>query len=250
VNSKRGVLVTGVAGGIGSATAHLFSDSGWHVIGVDLLTEGPGTHVHCYVSADISEKGEIEKVFAEIARRELPINALINNAAIQICKPLTDTSPEEWDRVMNCNVRSAFLFGNLAHPLLKKSRGTIVNVSSVHAVATSYGLGAYAASKGALLALTRTMAIEFAPDNIRVNAVLPGAIDTNMLREGLVRGRSDMDEEGKLRELAGKHLLGRVGKPDEIARLLLFLADNDQSSFLTGQAVVADGGALARLSTE
>ena len=117
------------------------------------------------------------------------LDALVNNAGVQIAKPLLETSVEEWDAVMASNLRSVFLGVKLAHPLLKAAGGgAIVNVSSVHAVQTSANIAAYAASKGGLLALTRAMAIEFAPDNIRVNAILPGAVDTPMLRAGLDRG--------------------------------------------------------------
>jgi NAD(P)-dependent dehydrogenase (short-subunit alcohol dehydrogenase family) len=149
-------------------------------------------------------------------------------------------------------LRSVFMGVKLAHPLLKASgQGAVVNVSSVHAVATSANIAAYAASKGGLLALTRAMAIEFAPDDIRVNAILPGAVDTQMLRAGLVRdhaGAGTMEE--RLENLARNTVNGRVGRPEEIAHAIYFLADHVQSSFMTGQALIVDGGATARLSTE
>ncbi|HEY3310218.1 MAG TPA: SDR family oxidoreductase, partial [Anaerolineales bacterium] len=125
------------------------------------------------------------------------------------------------------------------------------NTSSVHAVATSVNISAYAASKGGLLALTRAMAIEFAPDNIRVNAILPGAVDTPMLRAGMNRGHLSGDDiHVRLENLARKTVNGRIGQPEEIAHAIYFLADNTQSSFMTGQAMIVDGGATARLSTE
>jgi glucose 1-dehydrogenase len=106
---------------------------------------------------------------------------------MQVSRPILETTIEEWDMVMASNLRSVFLGAKLSYPLLKaKGGGAIVNVSSVHAVATSTNIAAYAASKGGLLALTRAMAIEFAPDNVRVNAILPGAVDTPMLRSGYV----------------------------------------------------------------
>jgi glucose 1-dehydrogenase len=159
---------------------------------------------------------------------------------------------EEWDAVMASNLRSVFLGVKLAHPLLVAAGGgAVVNVSSVHAVATSANIAAYAASKGGLLALTRAMAIEFAPDNIRANAILPGAVDTPMLRSGLGRGHvKGSDITQRLDNLARKTVNGRVGQPGEIARAIYFLADEDQSSFMTGQAMIVDGGATARLSTE
>jgi glucose 1-dehydrogenase len=171
---------------------------------------------------------------------------------MQIAKPLIETTVEEWDAVMAANLRSVFLGVKLAHPLLKARGGAaVVNISSVHAIQTSKNIAAYAASKGGMLALTRAMAIEFAPDNIRVNAILPGAVDTPMLRAGLDRGhvgRGDIQE--RLDNLASKTVNGRVGTPQEIAHAIYFLADNEQSSFMTGQALVIDGGATARLSTE
>ncbi len=177
---------------------------------------------------------------------------MVNNAAVQVNKPLVQTSVEEWDMVMASNLRSVFLGTRLAHPLLKaQGGGAIVNVSSVHAVATSVGVSAYAASKGGLLALTRAMAIEFAPDNIRVNAILPGAVDTPMLRDGMNRGHVGGGTiHDRLENLARKTVNGRIGQPHEIASAIYFLADSQQSSFMTGQALVIDGGATARLSTE
>jgi NAD(P)-dependent dehydrogenase (short-subunit alcohol dehydrogenase family) len=118
-------------------------------------------------------------------------------------------------------------------------------------VQTSANVAAYATSKGGLLALTRAIAIEFAGDNIRVNAVLPGAVDTPMLRAGLNRGHlAGEDEHSRLDNLARKTVNGRVGQPEEIAHAIYFLADDTQSSFMTGQAMIVDGGATARLSTE
>ncbi len=126
-----------------------------------------------------------------------------------------------------------------------------MNVSSVHAVATSANIAAYAASKGGLLALTRAMAIEFATDQIRVNAILPGAVDTPMLHAGLNRSHTRGDSlDRRLENLAHKTVIGRVGTPAEIAHAIYFLADETQSSFMTGQALIVDGGATARLSTE
>lgn len=194
----------------------------------------------------------MENIFAQARAFTPKLDALVNNAALQICKPLVETTVEEWDAVMNSNLRSAFLGAKLAFPLLKAAgESAIVIVSSVHAVQTSANIAAYAASKGGLLALTRAMAIEFAPDNIRVNAILPGAVDTPMLRAGLSRGHvTGGTITDRLENLARKTVNGRVGQPGEIANAIYFLADNTQSSFVTGQALIIDGGATARLSTE
>ena len=127
----------------------------------------------------------------------------------------------------------------------------MVNVSSVYAVATSANIAAYAASKGGMLALTRALAIELARDKIRVNAVLPGAVETTMLYAGLSRGHLQGEGVAELVEqLGSKHVMGRVGQPGEIAEAIYFLADGGRSAFMTGQSLVVDGGAIARLSTE
>jgi len=247
------VLITGAAGGIGRATVHLFAEKGWRVIGVDRAEFGDGfPKPGVFVQADISDSDEIASIFDQARAFTPTLDALVNNAALQVAKPILETSAEEWDAVMASNLRSVFLSVKLAHPLFKAAgSGAIVNVSSVHAVQTSANIAAYAASKGGLLALTRAMAIEFAPDDIRVNAVLPGAVDTPMLRAGLGRGHvSGGDLETRLDNLARRTVNGRVGKPEEIAHAIYFLADGTQSSFMTGQALIVDGGATARLSTE
>lgn len=245
------VLITGVAGGIGRATAKIFIEDGWQVVGVDRMAKTNDLITDLYIRADISDPAEIESIFFDIQDNIGQLSALVNNAAIQICKPILETTIEEWDTVMANNLRSVFLGVKFAYPLLQKVKGSIVNVSSIHAIATSKNIAAYAASKGAMLALTRAMALEFGSDGVRVNAILPGAVDTAMLRDGLNRGpvRGKSIEE-LVRGLGRKHVLGRVGQPEEIGRAILFLADSKRSSFMTGQALVVDGGATARLSTE
>jgi len=137
------------------------------------------------------------------------------------------------------------------HPLLQRPGGAVVNVASVHAVATSANIAAYATSKGGMVAMTRAAALELAAEGIRVNAVLPGAVDTPMLRDGLGRACTDGSSvDDAMADLAGRTAMGRVGQPREIAEAILFLADPDRSSFMTGQTMVVDGGATARLSTE
>jgi len=247
------MLITGAAGGIGRATVELFARKGWRVIGVDRAPFGDGfPEDGLFIRADISDGSALESIFEQTKGFTKTLDALINNAAYQITKPLLETSVEEWDAVMASNLRSVFLSAKLAYPLLKnQGGGAVVNVSSVHAVATSKDIAAYAASKGGLLALTRAMAIEFAPDNIRVNAILPGAVDTPMLRAGMNRDHAGAGSvQERLDNLARKTVSGKIGTPEEIAHAIYFLADATQSSFMTGQAMIVDGGATARLSTE
>ncbi|MFT3892292.1 MAG: SDR family oxidoreductase [Anaerolineales bacterium] len=247
------VLITGAGGGIGRACVHHFAAKGWQVIGVDRREFGDDFPKNGrFILADISQPDSVEVIFQQAKEFSPTLDVLVNNAAVQVAKPLVETTVEEWDSVMASNLRSIFLFVKLAYPLMKAAGGgAIVNVSSVHAVQTSKNIAAYAASKGGSLALTRAMAIEFAPDNIRVNAILPGAVDTPMLRAGFNRGHvGEGDMQERLDNLARKTVNGRVGKPEEIAQAVYFLADNEQSSFMTGQALVVDGGATARLSTE
>jgi glucose 1-dehydrogenase len=252
-SQPRTVLITGAAGGIGRATVDLFADSGWRIIGVDRAPFGDGfPEEGKFIQSDISIGENIESIFDQVHGFTGYLNALVNNAAVQIAKPLLETTVEEWDAVIASNLRSVFIAIKLAHPLLcSAGGGAVVNVSSVHAIATSANIAAYAASKGGLLALTRAIAIEFAPDNIRANAILPGAVDTPMLRAGLGRGHlAGSDLQQRLDNLARKTVNGRIGMPREIAHAIYFLADDHQSSFMTGQSLVIDGGATARLSTE
>lgn len=248
---KRVVLITGVAGGIGRATAEAFAKAGWRAIGVDRRQVDDLPDLHRFIRGDVSEVSEFQRIFTEIESDEGRLDALINNAAIQICKPLVETTPEEWDRVMSTNLRSVYLAVRYSYPLMRVRGGAILNVGSVHAIASSANIAAYAASKGGLLSLTRALAIELAPDRIRVNAVLPGAVDTSMLHSGLTRGHLQSENVREMvHELGRRTAIGRVAHPGEIAQAILYLADNERSSYVTGQALVVDGGATARLSTE
>lgn len=247
----RRVLITGVSGGIGQATAKVFLDDGWDVIGFD-RTDPPAELADRigYWNCDIADSRAVATAVSESVGDQ-PLDALVNNAAMQLNKSLAETSDEEWALVMDTNVRSAFLCMREAYDALVTAKGAVVNVSSVHAVATSANIGAYAASKGALVALTRAAAVELADRGVRCNAVLPGAVDTEMLRAGLGRRPHPEGPGGNLRELVERTPLQAVGLPEEIAETILFLSKPDGgATFMTGQALVVDGGATARLSTE
>jgi glucose 1-dehydrogenase len=238
--ADRTAVITGAAGGIGQATASLLKREGWFVIGLDLEP----AEVDRFIECDLSMPDQIDAAFAAIAEIG-HVDLLVNNAGIN-----TNGDPmgsvENWDAIMAVNARAVFQAAALVSPLMRDRAGAIVNVSSVHALATSRGRAAYAASKGALLSMTRALALDLGPEGIRVNAVLPGAVDTPML----VPGKTGAEREGRIAELASKTPLGRVGRPEEIAEVVLFLADSSRSSFVTGQTLVVDGGVLARLASE
>ncbi|MCL2819210.1 MAG: SDR family oxidoreductase [Oscillospiraceae bacterium] len=250
---KRIVIITGVLGGIGYATAKIFKSSGWDVIGVDRASYVDKDNViDLFIEKDISETENINDIFNQIKSKGYEhINCLVNNAAVQVAKSILDTSEDEWDLVYRSNIKSVFIAVKYAHEMLKKAKGSIVNVSSIHAFATSRNISAYASSKSALLGFTRSLALEFIEDDIRVNCVAPAAVNTGMLVDGLSRGLEGEDTVDVMMERLGlRHPIKRVGDPHEIGKLIYFLGNNEQSSFLTGQSFVADGGALAQLSTE
>jgi NAD(P)-dependent dehydrogenase (short-subunit alcohol dehydrogenase family) len=229
-------VVTGAAGGIGIATCDLLDSYGWHVIAVDRLpVDRPGA-----LQVDIADADAMTAALSPLPR----VDALVNNAALQLYKSLLDTTVEEWDAVAAVNIRGAFVCLKAVYSQLASTRGSVVNVGSVHATATSHSIAAYAATKGGLSSFTRAAAIEMAPLGVRVNAVLPGATDTPALRAGFSR-----KADAKL-TLIERTPLKRIGHPRDIAQAIAFLIDRDRSAFITGQDFVIDGGALARLSTE
>ena len=251
MSDQRVAIVTGVLGGIGLATAAEFRRQGWYVIGTDRrgLGEADAAGVADeFVQTDLSEPGAVGALVSTIARQR--IDALVNNAAFQANFPVHETPDETFDHVLRTNLRAPFKLIRELAPSLAEARGSIVNVSSVHAVATSANVAAYAISKGALVSLTRSTAIDLAPLGVRCNAVLPGAVRTTMLMDGLSRRPHPLGAEGNLADLGARTPLGFVAEPSAIAPTIVFLADGDCSPYTTGQAIVIDGGATARLSTE
>ena len=242
--SKK-VLITGVSGGIGLETAKLFIKKGWHVIGTDINEIRQDIDIE-FIKGDISDEKICESIFNSINGK---LDALVNNAAIQIFKSLQELNINDWENVFKSNVYPAFFIAQKATSIMKKNRGSIVNISSIHALATSKNMSTYAASKGALLSLTRSLAIDLAPSGIRVNAILPGAINTPMLDKSIERF-SSKEKETIFDKYKSSTPLGRVGQPLEVAKAIFFLADHEQSSFITGSHLIVDGGAYIHLSTE
>lgn len=237
---SRVAVVTGAAGGIGTATCSLLAERGWDVVGID--RRDPPAGEPGWRTADCAEPAELEAALADLER----IDGLVNNAALQHGRPLLETSLREWDSLLAVNLRAPFCAIKLAAERLSATAGSVVNVASVHALATSPNVAPYAASKAGLVGLTRAAALELAPGSIRVNAVLPGAVDTSAFRSSLERMEADDGE----RSLIERTPLRRIGAPAEIAEAIAFLLDGERSGFMTGQTLVVDGGALIRLSTE
>jgi NAD(P)-dependent dehydrogenase (short-subunit alcohol dehydrogenase family) len=236
---ERVAIVTGGARGIGAASADALAADGLTVATFDLLAAEAG-RPHFVV--DVSSADQVDAAVAEVAATLGRIDVLVNNAGILDVHSVHDTPEETWDRVMAVNVKSVYLMSRAVLPHLRAAGGgSIVNISSVHAIATFPRLAAYAASKGAVLSLTRQMALDYAADGIRVNAVIVGGVDTDMstthgallAEQGIARSNPD-------------EAIGRAAAPAEVAQAVAFLA-SPQSSFLTGAPLVADGGMLARL---
>ena len=246
-------LVTGTAAGIGRATLELLAAEGAHVMGCDVRDDGQQVadalrergFDAAFQAADVSRREDVERLVAETVRRFGGLDVVVNNAAIGVFhKTVESTGEDEWDRTLAINLKSVYLVSRAAVPHLRaRGGGSIVNVSSVHAFATTEGVTAYAAAKGGVLALTRQMALDLARDRIRVNALIPGAVETSMLQQ-------HAELEGKSYEQLGfvfdQTKIGRIGQPEEIARAILFLA-SEESSFMTGAPLIVDGGLLARL---
>jgi len=240
----RYAIVTGCSRGIGLAIVTAFKREGWLTAGVD-LEEAPDGSCDLFVRGSVSDPATLERLFAGLVAGDASECCLVNNAAFGTAHPFLETTAEEWDQCLATNLSPVFHFTKKLHAMLRG--GSIVNISSIHARATSIGAIAYATSKGGLSALTRALALELAERGTRVNAILPGAIETAMLRGNM---DYEKDPEAALEFLRERTPLKRIGQPSEIAELALFLSDHEKAGNITGQEFVCDGGAMARLSTE
>ena len=236
-------LVTGAASGIGAAVAARLAQDGVRVVSVDRAA-CDGVPDGLALQADVSRDDECARAVSAAMSAFGRVDVLVNSAGIQRYGDVVDTSPAEWDEVMAVNLRSAYLMSHHTVPhLTATGAGSVVHVSSVQALAAQRGVAAYAASKGALVALTHAMAVDHAPA-VRVNAVLPGSVDTPMLRDA-ARKFAD-DEDDAVRDWGAMHPLGRVALPEEVAEGVAFLA-SPAASFVTGSVVRADGGLMSRI---
>lgn len=245
-------IVTGAGSGIGRGIAGFLAEEGAFVLLNDIRAEVAETSKKMLTEkgyrsetavCDISTKDGAEFVVHEALRHGGRLDLLVNCAARQIIKQVEDLEVEEWDTVLNVNLRGAFVCSKAAVPFLAQHRGAIVNICSVHAQATIEGFASYAASKGGIVALTRAMAIEFAPKGVRVNALSPGTIDTPLLQAYF---DSCPDPARARCEFLKFHPIGRFGTPRDIAEMVAFLGSS-QAGFITGTEIVVDGGMTALL---
>lgn len=250
----RVAVVTGAARGIGAATAAALAREGGTAVLLDRDVAGAEARADdlrksglralarsCDVSSDDSCKAALDAIREEFGR----LDVLVNNAAVGVFDAtLKSVSEDQWDEVLSVNLKSVFLVCRHAVPLMRLAGGgCIVNVASVHAMATTPGVLPYAAAKGGVVALTRALALELAPDHIRVVAVLPGAVLTPMLTAHL----DEAERRGeKLAFPDDPREIGRIGGPAEVAEAITFLTSK-RASFITGTSLAVDGGLLARL---
>ena len=237
------VVVTGGAKGIGGACVEAFMEGGAKVCILDIDqagqefadTLGDNTFfIHC----DVSKENEVKTAFRKIEKIFGAVEVLVNNAGIQRYSTVTETTEEEWDLIMNVNLKSAFLCSKYAIPMmLKKKKGCVINVASVQSFISQKNVAPYTTSKTALLGLTRSIAVDYAP-NIRSVAVCPGTVDTPMLRNSI---QESPNPDEVLEECNEMHLVKRICSSEEVGELITYLA-SDKAGFITGQAIRIDGG--------
>jgi NAD(P)-dependent dehydrogenase (short-subunit alcohol dehydrogenase family) len=238
------VIVTGGAGGIGRATVESFALEGAHVVIADLDSDGTQKVANALVSGnspkplpikcDVADEISVIQCVDAAVSTFGKLDVVVNNAGLMVFKPIEELTSDEWTKVLHVDLLGAFYFTKQAF-LKMKSGGAIVNVSSVHAIETSPLVAPYAAAKSALVSLTRTASIEGGPKKIRVNAVLPGAIDTPMLWENpnIKSGVEWIDKS-------------RVGQPQDIADAIIYLA-SENARIVQGAMLLADGGRITQL---
>ena len=248
-------VVTGAATGIGGATADAFSEEGASVVLADVnetaLDERTGklraAGGNCLaVIADVSRPADAQRIAQEAVSAFGGIDYLVASAGIQTYGTVVSTDEDTWDRTLDVNAKGVYLAAKYCIPEMAKRGGAaIVSVASVQGLLSQPNVAAYAASKGAVIAMTRTMAIDHASVNIRANSICPGSIETPLLRFAAEQHQPD-DPDGAIKEWGGLHVLGRVGQPEEMAQVALFLC-SDAASFITGATIVADGGLTIQL---
>lgn len=240
-------IITGAASGIGKATAKLFAEHGAKVVVADIDSEGSEqtvTEIHdegnvaIFINTDVTIKRDTQNLVTQTVETFGKLDILFNNAGIAMRLPVAELPEEDWYRCLDVNLNGVFLCAKAAIPAMKKNgNGVIINMSSIYGIVGADVRAAYVASKGAVTNLTRGMALDYAQDNIRVNCICPGFVETPLV-SGVVRTPEEYQK------LADKHPMRRLGQPIEIAYGALYLA-SDESGFVTGIALPIDGGYTA-----
>jgi NAD(P)-dependent dehydrogenase (short-subunit alcohol dehydrogenase family) len=244
-------VVTGGTSGIGEAICLLFAKEGARVV-VAGRSESRGTDVAekikaaggeaVFVRTDVAELESLERLARAAVESFGRVDVLVNNAGMALVKNIVDTTEEEYDQVMDVNLKSIYRLSKLLLPqMLERRSGAIINVASQLALVAAPNFAVYAASKGAILNLSRAMALDCAKHGVRVNTLCPGAVETPLLMNQF---KEEAGPQGGFQDLVDLHPLGRIGRPEEIASAALFLATDD-SSFVTGAPLVVDGGYIA-----
>jgi NAD(P)-dependent dehydrogenase (short-subunit alcohol dehydrogenase family) len=246
-------VVTGGAHGIGAAIARRLAHDGAAVAVLDInihqpeiettSVAGPGSAM--LLTCDVGVEAEVQETIARITETLGPISILVNNAGVNAYFDATAMTGTEWDRVFAVDLKGAWHCCKYVLPsMVASGRGVVINIASIHAFVTLKGMFPYAAAKSGLVGLTRSLALDYAPSNIRVNAICPGWIRTHLVQEWIAR---QPDPAAAERSVLDVHPLGRIGTPDDIAHLAAFLA-SDEASFITGTTILADGGLSARFA--
>lgn len=243
----KNIIVTGGTHGIGKIVSQQLLERGFSVSVFEIDEEAilefrdeNNNENLVFFCTDVSDEKSVRKSVAASVEKFGNISGLINNAAIQINKPVTELTLEEWNKVIGTNLTGAFLCAKHAAPFLKKSKGSIVNISSTRALQSEPNTEAYSASKGGILALTHALAMSLVPE-IRVNCISPGWIDVSGVKKKSKADQLELSETGHL-----QHPVGRVGKAEDIANMVLFLI-NPENDFITGQNFIIDGGMTKKM---
>ncbi len=246
-------VISGGAQGIGRAIAAVLQREGAYVFILDsdsaagaqtaseLSEENPALPVR-FLPIDLCHGSQIRAAIESVSKFHDHIDVLVNNAGIKLEKSFEEITTEDWDLVLNVNLRGSFLLAQAAAPMFPQSGGAIVNISSVHATHAFPNAIPYACSKAAMVALTRNLALELAAGKIRVNCICPGYVDTRMWEDSL---RRSSNPDAVATQTAALHPVGRRGVPEDIAEAVLFLA-SDRSSFINGTDLIVDGGLTIR----
>ena len=240
VHEQRVAVVTGAGKGLGLADALRLAAGGYAVVVADLDADAAESAAELLgggatsVAVDVADPAAVDELFARVDRDLGRLDVLVNNAGISYPEPTVEVTEERWQRMIDIHLGGTFRCSRSAYPLLARQGGAIVNISSIAAILGAGKRASYSAAKGGIAALTRDLAIEWAPDGIRVNAVAPGVIETEILTENIERGLLDPEV------FDARIPLGRLGRAEEIAETVYFLAHT--ATYVTGQVIVVDGG--------